>query len=62
VQGSVVAVASASTSATGPTSRTETDEFGIVTSAAPHVIDNTKGVPGNGWLGGAQRTTEFGQT
>lgn len=61
IEGSVVAVASSSTSASGPVSRTETDEFGVVTSAAPHVIDNAKGVPANGWLGGHQRTTEFGQ-
>lgn len=61
VEGSVVAEAPSSSGAGGPVSRTETDEFGNVTNAATPVIDNTKGVPAYGWLGGHERATDFGQ-
>lgn len=61
LHGTVVAIASASTSDMAPIKRTETDEFGVIVSAASPVIDDSKGVPAYGWLGGQQRTTEFGQ-
>lgn len=59
LQGSTIAIAPAS----GPTSAsTEYDPFGIVTTTTPNVIDWTKGLPANGWLGAHQRPTDFGQT
>ena len=33
-----------------------------MTTATPNVIDWTKGLPANGWLGAHQRPTQFGQT
>ncbi len=61
VEGSVVADASSTTGGSGPISRTETDEFGNVRTGGTPVIDNTKGVPAYGWLGGHERATDFGQ-
>jgi len=62
VEGSVVAVAASSAGGSGPISRTETDEFGNVTTSGTPVIGNTKGVPAYGWLGGHERATDFGQS
>jgi RHS repeat-associated protein len=59
LQGSIVSVAPASGT---PTASTEYDPFGIVTTATPNVIDWTKGLPANGWLGTHQRPIDFGQT
>ena len=59
LQGSIVGIAPASGT---PRAATEYDPFGIVTTAAPNVIDWTYGDPGYGWLGAHQRTTDFGQT
>ncbi|MDA0182472.1 hypothetical protein OJ997_19340 [Solirubrobacter phytolaccae] len=61
LQGDVVATASTSPSATAPLSRTEYDEFGVVTTPAPNVMA-ANGRPGYGWLGAHLRTTEFAQT
>lgn len=61
LQGNIVATADANAGATGPSARSEYDEFGIVKTPAPNVFSWAKGVPGQGWLGGHQRTTEFGQ-
>lgn len=59
LQGSIVGVAPAGGT---PTATTEYDPFGIVTTSTPNVINWTKGLPANGWLGSHQRPTAFGQT
>jgi RHS repeat-associated protein len=59
IRGSIVATAPAGST---PNANTEYDPFGIVTTATPNVVDWTKGVPANGWLGAKQRPTDFGQT
>ena len=57
-----MATAPASGTATGPSARTEYDEFGGVLTSTPNVTSWAKRVAGYGWLGGHQRTTEFAQT
>jgi RHS repeat-associated protein len=62
LSGNVVATASSSAMATGPTTRTEYDEFGTVLTPAPNVSAPANATPGYGWLGGHQRPTQFAQT
>ena len=59
IQGDVVATAP---SGSTPNAATEYDPFGVVATPTPNVIDWTKGLPANGWLGAHQRPTAFGQT